>query len=89
MSHHPKREMRYYLVRTPEHRGDRLTEGIQRSNKRDAIATAKAEARIFWNVTPKRDRRVSVYVMDPGKRASLLFQCHWSRTEKRIVSEIL
>jgi len=60
------------------------------TRKREAIAHAREIAR--WNFRDRADRtprRVSVYVIDPGKRPSLLFQCHVSRKTGRIVSEVL
>jgi hypothetical protein len=82
----------YYLIRSPDHvglpfTGDRA--GIRRNNKRDAIATAKAEARIFVRRTPVRARRVSVYTVEDGKRPTLLYQCHIDLRNDRIVSEEL
>lgn len=80
---------RYYLVRTPQHRKQPMPYGEIRGNKRDAIGFAKAQAFVYRTCVPVRSRRVSVYTVDFGKRPTLLFQCHWSRTDKRIVSEEL
>ena len=83
---------RYYLIRSPDHvglpfTGDRA--GIRRHNKRDAIAIAKHEARVFVRRTPVRARRVSVYTVEDGKRPTLLYQCHVDRRSNRIISEEL
>jgi hypothetical protein len=88
---------RYYLIRTPAHRGRPfsrhprapLANGSHHGNKRIAIAFAKRCARGWHDRTPVRNRRVSVYTIDPGKRPSLLFQCHADRKTGRIVSEVL
>lgn len=81
---------RYYLIRTPAHRGKPFTEaGLVYGNKRIAIAQAKAVANDWSEITPVRDRRISVYTVDPGKRPTLLFQCHADRKTGKIVSEVL
>ena len=80
---------RYYLVRTPYHRGRVLTAGLYHSNKRGAIARAKSEAYEWRHHTPVRDRRVSVYTVNPGQRPTLLYQCHFDRRSGKIVSEVL
>ena len=84
---------RYYLIRTPQNRIFPLTArsltGTVRNNKRLAINWAKVQAHIYRHRTPARDRRISVYTVDPGKRPSLLFQCHADRKTGKIVSEQL
>jgi hypothetical protein len=84
---------RYYLIRTPLDRARPLTarhcNGAKRANKRVAIDYAKSLAVGFRKQTPVRNRRISVYTVDPGKRPTLLFQCHASRTSDKIVSEVL
>jgi len=94
MATHPKR---YYLIRTPEHRGRPLVTlgiescGIVRGNKRDAIRAAKlaANSEQLRNRTPVRNRRVSVYTCEPGQRPSLLLQIHVSRKTGHFVMEQL
>lgn len=82
---------RYYLIRTPRTRSKaaRYVSPLRSSSKRHAISSARRIARLYKLRTPVRNRRISVYTVDPGKRPSLLFQCHWNRTTGKIVSEVL
>ena len=79
---------RYYLIRTPALRGKSFEYGERSTNKRIAIATAKSIAG-YWHETPVRNRRISVYTVEPGKRPTLLYQCHADRKTGKIVSEVL
>lgn len=85
--------MRQYVIRTPAHRGTSIGSkvvGFRRSTKREAISLAKWLAG-HWMDEGKTipQRRVSVYVLEGGKRPTLLYQAHWSRKFKRIISEQL
>lgn len=86
---------RYYLIRTPDHARMRkgatiYGPGYHRTSKRDAVSTAKFMAKAYGAESGgPRARRISVYVVDPGKRPSLLFQAHYSRKLSRIVVEEL
>ena len=83
----------YYLIRTPRHRTLPLTarncSGVKRNNKRLAISFAKKLAGDWKDVTPVRNRRMSVYTVHRGERPSLLAQYHADRRTGKIVSEVL
>jgi hypothetical protein len=82
----------YYIVRTPQHRkaGRNKFDGFRRTNKRDAISLAKFMARTWMNEgRTVSARRVDLYTIERGWRPTLLFQCHWSRKFKRVISEEL
>jgi hypothetical protein len=60
------------------------------TRKRVAIRDAREWAEYRWiSRGTARPRRVSVYVVDPGERRSLLYQCHYSAKLGRIVVEQL
>ena len=81
-----------YIVRSPAHRREEpnnLRFGVHMRVKREAIELAQRCALALQDRTPVRNRRVSVYFHDEGKRPSLLYQCHVNRKTGRIVSEVL